>query len=211
MTEEQLNNPDTVNASALDVISCGLGAAVLLFLVLSVVRADTRTSASTEEFIEILISLSGTSDALIVPVLQPPGASKPIVVPLLAIDRVTGRFRPDSAKLGVDPDQMSKLLEAAQEYQMLGFTIAGDYRVTEYKSGKKEFRVNILVPAPGEWKVSCRYFNADSTARVPRVGDPPIHTELVVKTRKDTKEFAGTIGFAQQTNPIKITVPPNRR
>ena len=211
MTEDQTNNPDTVNASALDVISCGLGAAVLLFLVLSIVRADSKASASTDEFIEILISLSGTSDALIVPVLQPPGASKAVVVPLLAIDRVAGRFRPDPAKLGVDPDEMSKLIEAAQEYQMLGFSISGDYRVSEYKSGKREFRVNILRPKPGEWKISCRYFNADRTAHVPRISDPPVRIELIVKTRNDTKEVANTIGFAKQASPITITVPPDSR
>jgi hypothetical protein len=107
---------------------------------------------------------------------------------------------------------MTVLKDAAPSgYDLLGFTLSGDYCVTNAATGRREFRLNILKPIAGEWLIGARYFSADRDGPIPRFGDKPISVSILVKSRtKFVEKSASEIGFAEQTELVSITIPKER-
>lgn len=208
--DEIEQSTDVVNASALDVISCGLGAAVLLFLILSVVRSQPQESASVEEFITVEFRVSQDSHALVTPLVKVPGRTEPIRIPLLAVDRTTGRFDVTARKDDVNEDDMNQLAAAATGgYDLLGFSLEGDFRARYETTGEDRiFRMHISGPNPGQWRIGARYYNTDPAGPAGQFGRKVPVTATVV-TRKRSFEFRQDIGYGEHLmgEPFNIDPP----
>lgn len=207
--DETEQSVDAVNSSALDVLSCGLGAAVLLFMILSVVRSQPKESGSVEEYVTVEFRVKQSSHALVTPLVKVPGQTKPIRIPLLAVDRTTGRFDPSSRKDGVSVDDMNHLAASATgAYDLLGFALEGDYRASYQEAGEdRVFRLHISGPNPGEWQIGARYFNNDSTATGGQFGRK-VPVTVTVVTRKQSFEFATEMEYGGQVLGKSFNIDP---
>lgn len=162
----QTSEEDTLQLSFLDVLSCGLGAAVLLFLVFSVIGAKPPESLSAPQFITIWGQFE-PADAEIRLFLRPPEPMKPR---MFCVGANSAHCRPGTLANG-----------------RLTNTDAGAIfpQLAPDSANPRHFTLRILEPATGLWRFTFRY----DTARRPVSSDlmrkPPddLTMELKVWTR----------------------------
>lgn len=138
---------DTLSLSRLDVISCALGAAILLFLSLSAIRIQKPSETSATRFLHVSVDLVSGMDRRDSPVITffvtPPGGQTPIDVPAFAFDPVSGRLRPEATALV----SFTRLLEKGT-FHVSGSAIEAD---RERREAPASAYLTITDPVPGEW------------------------------------------------------------
>jgi len=159
MAEEPISNSDAMSLSSLDVISCGLGAAVLLFLVLSVVRS-APPAAGSSEFIKIDYVLrelrlrepgkppspATTPSAAYSLAIRPPKAMETIELSVALWDPTTGAIRSGVMLSGEERGRRDLLIASAPS----GFFVLGP---TAPDGGEQTLTVYVAGAAPGDWQI----------------------------------------------------------
>lgn len=167
MGDEYDETPDTMSASALDVISCGFGASVLLFLVLSVAKTAPSAAQTVQDYIDVEFAVSDANAALSLHV-QPPSSRDMIEIPLELVDEARGQLVPTAA-WSIEPE-LGVVMRAAGTYELLGFSLGGQVRAIEQNDrASRRFKVHIRQPESGTWRVAARYFHGDAEEYVASV------------------------------------------
>lgn len=210
MDDQELDIGDPLALSRLDVISCGLGGAVLLGIVFTIVRHQAPTTVSAPPFILVEWRVEGEKDGvfpLINAVVQPPNGAKEFDLPIEEFDVRTGRFKPPEKR----QQPNSPIYSTAGNYELLGFSRFGDeeaVRLTksggvvrdDNASSNPTFRLRIANPDPGEWHFKARYQN-NRNARF--LSDEQAANTIRVFARAFIREKADAIEGA--SNPMPIT------
>ncbi len=147
---------DTLALSRLDVISCALGAAILLFLTLSAIRIRPPSETSARMFVHVSVELTSGAAREDAPIITffvtAPDDPKPFDVPGYAFDPRSGLLRTSM----MTSERVARLRETGV-YQVAGSCI--DRGVT-LEDGATTAHLTILLPLPGEW--SFRYTVSNS-------------------------------------------------
>jgi hypothetical protein len=154
---------DTLALSYLDVISCGLGAAVLLFLVLSLVKAQSPALAvPTGKFVVTVFTLTPESGSA--PYIRPnvritPPGGEWAELALENRAEPAGRVGPADFPTDELRSRRFAALNAAVKdgIYLTGFAFRSDHRLQLVADGAPAkplvFTVSLLKPTPGEWRI----------------------------------------------------------
>lgn len=223
MDDQDVEITDPLALSRLDVISCGLGGAVLLGIVFTVVRHQPPAAVSAPPFILIEWKVKSAKDEvfpLINAVIQPPAGAEEFDLPLEEFDLRTGRLK--SPSMRQKPDS---LIYRTGTFELLGFsrfgdedpirtTKAGVVVVDDNASSTPTFRIRIANPQAGEWQFRARYQN-NRNAR--NLSDDQALNTIQVFARAFTREKPNAIegspnpkplSFGMTDDGISVTVMP---
>lgn len=185
---------DPLALSRLDVISCGLGGAVLLGIVFSVVRHKPPAEVSAPPFILIEWDVSNVAqDSKVFPlinaVIRTPNGDE-FDLPLEDFDSA-GR-----SKWPVERREPNSPLYESGDFSILGFSRFGDDSpllrnpsgvliANRNDSTTPTYQLHIANPIPGPWKIKARYqYNVNSRA----LGDADVKNRIRITTRAYTRD-----------------------
>jgi hypothetical protein len=132
---------DTLSLSFLDLISCGLGGAIFLSLIFSVVRQDKPSALTSQHFLDVTVECADSDAVLNLVVTPPRGAAH--FLPVTTFDSVTGLL----------PVQHE--LRKSGEIMLLGFSGYGEVKLA-VKQGQL-YKLLVHDPKPGHWMVEVQY------------------------------------------------------
>lgn len=225
MDENEELAGDPLALSRLDVISCGLGGAVLLGLVFSIVRHETPVNVSAAPFILVEWRVEKCSKAGVRPLVNvvvtppPESSSPPIDLPIEEFDLRTGLLKDERIRQHTDA-----LIFQKGDFQLMGFsrfgdesgllTTAGDEVRDDNASSTPVFRLRIANPEPGPWRFQIRYQN-NQNAR--ELSDDQARNEIQVRTRAYTREERGAIEqndgkwvpFGEVDSGVQVKITPS--
>lgn len=185
---------DPLALSRLDVISCGLGGAVLLGIVFSVVRHKPPVEVSAPPFILIEWEVSNVVEEskvfpLINAVITTPSGVE-FDLPLEDFDSAGRSKRP------VERQEPNSAMYESGDYSILGFSRFGDDSpllrspsgaliANRNDSTTPTYQLHIANPVAGPWKIKARYqYNVNSRA----LGDQDIKNKIRITTRAYTRD-----------------------
>lgn len=143
---------DDLALSRLDIVSCGLGGAILLCLIFSIIRSSPPIVASAPPFINATFIVKDPQVLLNV-YLKPPGEAG-FEIPLEDFNLAIGRLKPPTERKRNIP------LTPPEDIYLLGFSRHGhDAMLLANQTGERRFVVVIERPRPGRWQVEARYQN----------------------------------------------------
>lgn len=199
---------DPLALSRLDVISCGLGGAVLLGLVFSIVRQQSPSTVSSPPFIHVVWEVDSVRDnvhPLINAVITPPDGDS-FDLPLEDFDPA-GRLKP-LADRRFDNGRLDQL----GGFTLLGFSRFGEMsRVLRTKSGdvvrndnespKQVYQLLIANPASGDWTFKARYQNNRNSHEL---SDEDVVNSIKVDTRVYLRSESAAIEGADVGEEIRF-------
>lgn len=205
---------DNFFASALDLLTCGLGAAALLFVLFSkVLSPQPAKTPSVPEYIQVefFLTTDAGRDFQIVPFIQPPNGPA-VAVPADALNRKDGRFYPGGygGARGGGLQKLSSAVKTTGGYFLRGFSIDSDRAArVEGQSDVRRFRLLIQRPKPGQWQISAKVSTIAGNTSLARLDDA-----VSISVRGSSRTFkppvipATSIQLYQTTPPMIFEIPP---
>lgn len=209
---------DTLSMSFLDVISCALGAAVILGLVFSIVRREASVTTSSPEFIRLTLHTASSEPdvhPLLNVIVKPPGHAEGFDLVLEDFDLVRGRPRPRAERRdrGLPIDNL----------RLFGFSRHGEHRKFLAGDGQEVldanasdlavYRLMVKVPEPGEWQFDVRFAGLKGAEDAEDLSDAQLFTTIRVRASVATRDSQGTrqsethLGFGQRSQELlKVSV-----
>lgn len=203
----------------LDVISCGLGGALLLGVILAVPKEQQKTAVSTAPYVVLRAEVWDEKDA--VPDFQalpnvwikPPGAESGFDLPLEQFDLKTGRSR---RGVEVHPNLAANGLDNTQLF-LTGFFRHAE-GVAELAESKDRpsvplYELVIAEPPAGEWEFRIRYQNRrdlldfldPAKGKIPAVS---VRVAAYAANASTAMPDKGTpLEFGQRGQPVKVNIP----
>lgn len=172
--DEEPRRSNPLELSRLDLISCALGGAVFLGLIFSVVRQTPPVLTSAPPFIESRWVVRGEPDALLNLRIKPPEGSA-FDLPLEELDLESGRPKGSASSLG-----------ALGIFRLLGFSRYGRNALfldQPREEATRVFKLLILQPVPGVWKLEARYQNRADIETIESLRGERIQVERTIVTR----------------------------
>jgi hypothetical protein len=193
-------------ASALDMLTCGLGATALLFILFSVVHVEPEKAAGVDEFLNVRFDVVDGSNrpVQLKAILQPPGR-QPVEMFDRFFDPLTGRLSPSPVDQDEQGGNIEDLFEKGGGCSMVGFALSQDE--AGVVNGHRIFRLHIRRPIVGRWTVSARYSNI-AGGIIARRSDPPIAVNTIVTTRDVQRKANSKVSFSQKTDEISVNIKP---
>jgi hypothetical protein len=215
---------DSLNYIFLDVISSGLGGAILLGVILAIPKSPKPTTLTAAPYLTVRATVTDTGnppkpdlDARPNLWIQAPGQPDGFDLPLEAFDPCTGRSRsaasiPQFAAAGVTDSQLfltgyfrhadgaADLIPVADEAQAAFY----EFQITR--------------PPPGKWTFKMRYQNRRGLTDLVVGRPPPIRVSLTAHAAGSAKVDSNptpelAIPFADFSTPVSVTLSggaPNR-
>jgi hypothetical protein len=207
---------DSLNYIFLDVISCGLGGAILLGVILAVPKVPKPTAVASAPYLAVRTNVTASDgktpdvDALPNIWIQAPGQVDGFDMPLELFDLKTGRVRstasiPQLADVGITNSQIfltGYFRHAEGEAELI--PIAKEVKSAYYE-------LILTQPAAGQWKFRIRYQNRRNIADYVGEQAPPICVALSVHlgsaataTNPDRDK---PISFGAFSSQVSVTIP----
>jgi hypothetical protein len=162
----QSRQDDTLSLSSLDVISCGLGAAVLLGVIFAVVKHESPVTTSSPQFILVELSAVGQDPVqpLLNVVVQPPHFAYAFDILLEDFDLERGVPKPNAQRLRPELP--------IDNFRLLGFSRDGTAERNETAlpnhnaAARAIYRLLIHEPYAGNWGFAARYQGPRNSSRL---------------------------------------------
>lgn len=202
MQEEQGSN--NFFASALDLLTCGLGGTALLFILFSTVKSVPKKAGGVSNYLNVCFEVvASTKPVLLTPILIPPDG-KPIEVPIQLFDQKSGRMQtsgPLAEKFSREIKALQNALGEDGQCSLVGFSVDG--QGTRHPINRV-FSLHLSNPLPGAWQVRASFFNSDRNS-VPSKADR-VEVRTIATTRHQRQITKGEAVFGKKTPPLPAAI-----